>query len=112
MDYCPTRPLFYRLDILSSCLPFITPHLYLSTYDIGTSIHPFTYGMGAARYTVRTEAVSSISYPELLTISTRSTSPCGLTRNRRCTTPWMPRSRAKRGQLFTRSMEETITAHG
>ena len=46
-----------------SCLlsPVSCLLIYFSTYLIGISTHPFTYGMGAARYTALMEALSSIS---------------------------------------------------
>lgn len=41
--------------------PFIFHPVYFRTYAIGTSTHPCTEGIGAARYTARIEAVSNIS---------------------------------------------------
>ena len=53
-DHCLLHSLLFPSSVFR--LP-----IYFNTYAIGTSIHPCTEGMGAARYTDRIEAVSSIS---------------------------------------------------
>jgi hypothetical protein len=68
----PDHFLLHRVLFPTLCFRHLT---HLSTYAMGNSIHPCTYGIGAARYTARMEALSRMAEPELSMISIFSTEP-------------------------------------
>ncbi len=77
-------------------------------YERGSRIQPRTNGNGAARRIVCCEASSSIRNPEECTISTVSTHPAGVIRNRRSAVPSRPSRRAASGYVLAFSIWSRI----